>query len=408
MSPLIPSYVADEGMDWPLLDWDQEDALHSSSPSEDVAHEAFPAVMHASAANAKAHAAADHLNVATTGTDKRSRNRQAQARYRERQRDKNSRNEKTARMLSQSLQELARAQTALQAEREAFAAEKKRWQADAHAKQPGRTGMQLTPSPDDQDFVLDPSKHSLAVVRQRMADQMMPYLNMKIDIFKESAKILGWQNPCVRLTDDLNTAMFEWVVAFKQAMRHLLDMYDAQPSENNLENVTHFIGGLRKAFKIYWDNTLEGHTWPQTLLSACAAAIADKWGEPMTNHYQRCMEAMRLTPQQKQNIVKAYRRWQQQTAAAQHRAAHILPGMHVLQNRSMIDMNFLDRKTSEQLLHQCEMDQKRAAAELFFSFTSQLTAFQHARMEVTCQPYRSDPLKLCEAVEQSLVGESLQ
>ncbi|KAK9813936.1 hypothetical protein WJX73_005613 [Symbiochloris irregularis] len=71
-------------------------------------------------------------------------------------------------------------------------------------------------------------------------------------------------------------------------------------------------------------------------------------------------------------------------------------------------MNFLDRKTSEQLLHQCEMDQKRAAAELFFSFTSQLTAFQHARMEVTCQPYRSDPLKLCEAVEQSLVGESLQ
>ena len=33
-----------------------------------------------------------------------------------------------------------------------------------------------------------------------------------IDIFKESAKVLGWENPCVRLTDDLNTAMFEWVV----------------------------------------------------------------------------------------------------------------------------------------------------------------------------------------------------
>ena len=53
---------------------------------------------------------------------------------------------------------------------------------------------------------------------------------------------------------------------------------------------------------------------------------------------------MRLTPQQKANIVKLYQRWQQQTAAAQHRSAHILPGMSVLQNRSLVEMTFLDRK----------------------------------------------------------------
>lgn len=39
---------------------------------------------------------------------------------------------------------------------------------------------------------------------------------------------------------------------------------------------------------------------------------------------------------------------------------------------------------------------------------AQLTPYQHARMEVTCQPYRSDALKLCEAVEQSLVGDSFK
>ena len=50
----------------------------------------------------------------------------------------------------------------------------------------------------------------------------------------------------------------------------------------------------KKAFKIYWDNTLEGETWPQTLLNACCAAIIDKWGEPMSNHYRRCV--VRLPP----------------------------------------------------------------------------------------------------------------
>ena len=75
--------------------------------------------------------------------------------------DKNSRNEKTARMLSESLDDLAKAQAALQAERDAFAAEKQRWQASVPAKS-GHM-LQLTAADDEQEFVLDPHRHSLAV-----------------------------------------------------------------------------------------------------------------------------------------------------------------------------------------------------------------------------------------------------
>lgn len=57
MAPLtslpLPTYIT-EGMDWPLLHWDQEDALNSSSPSDDYPHEALPTMLHASAAKAKA------------------------------------------------------------------------------------------------------------------------------------------------------------------------------------------------------------------------------------------------------------------------------------------------------------------------------------------------------------------
>ena len=58
MDPLtsfpLPSFVTDEANDWPPLHWDQEDALQSSSPSDDFAHEALPTVLHSSAAKAKA------------------------------------------------------------------------------------------------------------------------------------------------------------------------------------------------------------------------------------------------------------------------------------------------------------------------------------------------------------------
>lgn len=45
---------------------------------------------------------------------------------------------------------------------------------------------------------------------------------------------------------------------------------------------------------------------------------------------------MKLTKQQKATIVRAYQRWQQRTAAAQHRSANILPGMQALQRKGTV------------------------------------------------------------------------
>lgn len=58
------------------------------------------------------------------------------------------------------------------------------------------------------------------------------------------------------------------------------------------------------------------------------------------NEFIACLalgqEAMRLADHQKTTIVAAYHKWQQQTAAAQHRSAHILPGMWALQSRGQV------------------------------------------------------------------------
>lgn len=99
-------------------------------------------------------------------------------------------------MLTQSLEDLAKAQAALQAERDAFAAEKQRWQASA----PAKTGhmLQLTASDGDQDFVLDPNRHSLAVsVGPASVQLSMPcFAPTEFPICSGLDSTLHWLLPC--------------------------------------------------------------------------------------------------------------------------------------------------------------------------------------------------------------------
>ncbi|KAK9814044.1 hypothetical protein WJX73_010152 [Symbiochloris irregularis] len=394
-------------MEWPPSLWEQDDALLTTGwlSSSPLPNQASEPTLQASTSEAKAPSTDPGLLVLNTGTAKHNRNRRAQARYRERQREKHDENARTAHLLAESLGELARARAELQAERDALEAEKQRWQ---DREQSASDSLQLMTAQPVDELEFDPNRHSLLVVQLRLAKQMMPFLNIVLDVFKGSTKVLGWQESHIDIVNDLKTAINFWCETYKQALRMLVEMYDTQPREDVLVAMTHLVCGLRNAFKFFWQETLEGSLWPATLRHTCVAAIEEKWGQPAPNIHRRAADAMRLTPVQKATLVSAYRRWQQQTAAAQHRSAHILPGMQALQHKSPISMQYLDRRKSEQILRECEMIQRRAAAELYFTVTDEISPFQHAQMEVALQHYKPDALKLCEALEESLAGTSLQ
>ncbi|KAK9813911.1 hypothetical protein WJX73_004500 [Symbiochloris irregularis] len=296
---------------------------------------------------------AAHLVVRHSGTDKQTRNRQAQARYRERLR--------------------------------------------VMARQPV------------EEFVVDPHKHSVEVVRQCGAGEILPFLKVHVDMFQHCTQLLGWDDPCATLTDDLCTFLVKWTVALRAAMRMLLDNYTARPCMENLNAITPFTCQLRQVNGIYWHSMLEGHAWPQTIVSAYCATITATWGKPASdNHIKQCVEAMKLTLQQKANIVEAFRKWQQQTAAAQHRSAHILPGMRALQHKRAVSMEFSDRAKNEQVLRECEIEQKRAAAQLHSAYTNEIAPVQWGQLVLRCQPFARDALKLCEAIERSLAHDTQQ
>ncbi|KAK9814052.1 hypothetical protein WJX73_010759 [Symbiochloris irregularis] len=390
-----------------LLDLQDQERL-CSSPSIDPVSD--PPVFRLSAAASKAKADNDtsEMIVLHTGTDKHKRNRQAQARYRERLREKHNRNQMMATRLEESLKELQNAQAALQAERTAFDLEKERWQ---DSMQAASQHLQLRASPPALEFVVDPHRHSIAVLRLRMPDHKMAWLYGMAEDLKASIKILGWQYPCNVLTDDLCTVMFNWITAFKAASQKLLANHNAQPCEQSLSAMGQFIRQLRSAFQLYWRNIFEEDTWPQSIMQACSDCLFLKCGAPTHDHYRRCADAMRLTPQQQANIAKAYRKWQQQTAAAQHRSAHILPGMQALK-RSTVDrttlgtqsigLTFSERRKNEQVLHKCNMEQKRAAVELHAAWTSEITAHQYMVLEAAGQPFGTNTLRLCEAIVDGL------
>ncbi|KAK9809546.1 hypothetical protein WJX73_000307 [Symbiochloris irregularis] len=255
------------------------------------------------ASTAKAPSSDAHGLTVNTSTDKRNRNRQAQARFRERQRDKQVRHDK---MLTQALSPPA-----------------------------------LTAAPVLQNVF----------VHRGLAEEMIPYLNLKIDIFRKSATVLGWENPCALLIENLKTAVLAWCAAFRQALQVLLEAYDAQPCEEKLNPLTEFMYQVRDCFEAYWNHIREGAVWPHKLMHALTAGIEEEWGQPAPHLYRRAADAMRLTPTQHANLIQAYRN---------------------IKGRR-IDMDFLERKKSEQILRECEMDQRQAAAELYFTVTAEIT-----------------------------------
>ncbi|KAK9809582.1 hypothetical protein WJX73_004153 [Symbiochloris irregularis] len=351
------------------------------------------------------HSPAAHLAVRHAGADKHDRNRQAQARYRERLREKNTKNEHMASMLTVSMNELQQAQAALQAEQASFFAEKPRW---LDSMQAAAQPVQIMAKQPIEEFVVDPFRHSIEVVRHRLADEIMPWLDVNMTLFNHCTKLLGWTDEAI-VSDSLCTFMVKWSLAIKAAMQTLLNNYTAQPSAENLRAIIPFTCQLRAAFGLYWHNMLEGHAWPQTIISACWSAISAKWGEPLDDTYiQHCIIAMQLNLHQKQSIVKAFHKWQQQTAAAQHQSAHILPGMQALQNKGRANMEFPERKLNEQTLRTCELAQKQAAAELHNAITSTVTPVQWLIIVANCQVYARDAIKICEATEQSLASDPQQ
>ncbi|KAK9813999.1 hypothetical protein WJX73_008708 [Symbiochloris irregularis] len=329
------------------LQWHQEADLQADLPSNSQADS------EKLSSQPQVHNSAAHLMARHTGTDKHNRNRQAQARYRERMR--------------------AAAQ---------------------HVQIRSRQPLE--------EFVVDPYRHSIEVVRHRMADEMMPWLEANMTIFNHCTQLLGWTGHAI-LTDTLCTFMVKWSLAVKAALRTLINNYSAQPSKESLSAITPFTCQLRAAYGLYWHSMLEGHAWPQTIVSACNAAIVAKWGEPLnTDHIKQSVAAMQLNIEQKGTVVTAYHRWQQQTSAAQHRSVHILPGMHAMHKRGKASLDFGERQLHDQKLHECEMAQKQAAAELHNTITSTATPYQWVLVVCNCKPYGRDVLKLCEAIEQSM------
>ncbi|KAK9809604.1 hypothetical protein WJX73_006728 [Symbiochloris irregularis] len=191
------------------------------------------------------HGSAAHLAVRHAGADKHDRNRQAQARYRERLREKNTKNEHMASLLTVSMNELQQAQAALQAEQASFAAERQRW---LDSMQAAAQHVQIMAKQPIQEFVVDPFRHSIEVVRHRMADEIMPWLDAQMTLFNHCTKLLGWTDEAV-VSDSLCTFMVKWSLAIKAAMQTLLINYTAQPSAENLRAITPFTCQLRAALQ---------------------------------------------------------------------------------------------------------------------------------------------------------------
>ncbi|KAK9805427.1 hypothetical protein WJX73_004512 [Symbiochloris irregularis] len=357
-----------------------------AAAAEEAADDDLPTVqlLQTSSSSLQAPGTAAQRIVLNTGTERHMRNRQAQTRYRIRM----------------------RAQASLQAERAAFALEKQQWR-DREKGQSQQLELQA-PLPLE-EFVVDPSRHSITVVRRAIAGPGLHALFQRFSCYHTaSTELLGWHDARAILTDDLMTAMFAWTAAFRSAMRILVANYDAQPCSQNLHAMTQHYLQLKDMAGLFWEAMLEGHTWLQGIALACSAAAVTQWGEPLNDHWRRCIDSMRLTPMQKANCMKAYRKWQQQMAAAQHRSAHILPGMQVLQDRSTVKMKFLDHKTSEQLLRDCEATQKQAIMDLHVAMTAEINPYQFACAQVACHPYQTDEIKLLEAIEQSLADDCAQ
>ncbi|KAK9809708.1 hypothetical protein WJX73_008399 [Symbiochloris irregularis] len=337
----------------------------------------------------KAHSTDARLIVLNTGTDRHDRNRKAQARYRERVREKHNRNAEMAQQLADAKKELAEVHAALQAERAAFAVERKRWQ---EPLQP----LAFQPL---QEFVLDPHRQSIVVLQRcKLANQIMPWITAKLELMQKNMQLLGWQDMGDLFTNDLCTVMVAWCAALKAAMRKLLAAHNAHPCKETLEAM---------AQSVHW-----------------------QWGEPGERHYDHCVEAMELTSAQKTKIAEAYHKWQQKTTESQHQSAAMLSCIQSLQHRSTVHSKghalwqLEDDKTSGgwvdmccvahhlqqggQLLRQREAEEKTAALDLWYFVYNTLQPIQHVRMEVASQPYGVDFLRLCEAVEQSLARSSVQ